>query len=184
MKQHIPFVVIVIMILISCQSNSGSNSKSNSKSNTKSDSNEQRFSKELDTTYKDNSTDIDKIKRTFYQLGDYSSDIMIRLEIEDKSNEIYIYCGNGEDIQITFFENTSQFQKFLKDARTVLNNPNKNLRYDFGYLEDNQINSGFSKGSVGLFLPENSRAKSVLIEVNSSEIDSMESCLNRFLKEK
>jgi len=171
MKKYFQFAVIGTILMISCQSKNNTNSNS------------QRFSTKLDTSYKENSTEIDNINRTIYQFGTYSSDEMIYLYTKVPEAKEFGLCFKDKDnFNIALFENSNLFMKFLKDARTVLSNPNKNLTFTFGSLNEGKITQGIDVGSVSLFLYQNS--KSTLNYIKSSEIDSMESCYNRFLKEK
>ena len=171
MKKYFQFAVIGTILMISCQS----------KNNTNSDS--QRFSTKLDTSYKENSTEIDDIKRTIYQFGTYTSDEMIELNISVKKDKNLCLCFKDKDnLNVSLFENSDLFIKFIKDARTVLNNRNKNLTYTFGALNDGQITNGIEEGEVTFSV--NRDSKTTYNHIKSSEIDSLESCYNRFLKEK
>jgi hypothetical protein len=171
MKKYFQFVAIGTIMMISCQSKNNTNSNS------------QRFSTKLDTSYKENSTEIDNIRRTLFQFGTYSSDEMIYLCTKvPEAKEFVMGFKNKDNLNIALFENADLFEKFLKDVRTVLSNPNKNLTFTFGILNDGKITQGTDVGSVSLFLYQNS--KSTLNYMKSSEIDSLESCYKRFLKEK
>ena len=95
------------------------------------------------------------------------------------------------NIQRTHFTD-STFEKFLKDAKTVLKNADKRLSFDFGHSFKSkyiEIKSGctitsFKKDQTYLYFPSSDRHESIFININASEIDSMESCFRRYLEER
>lgn len=157
-----------------------------------------RFRSELDTFYKDNSTNINYIVRTFYQFVDKTTQKTISLKTdvynnksEEEFTEFTIFVSDSFEVQSTNFTD-STFEKFLKDAKTVLKNADKRLSFDFGHSfksKDIEIKSGckitsFNQGHTYLFFPPSDRHKSILININTSEIDSMENCFRRYLEER
>lgn len=140
----------------------------------------QRFSKDLDTSYKDNSTEIESITRTFYKYEDGSKSAKLSQVIGDTSYAFAI--TNGSDYSVTIFYN-KEIKKFFEDLRTVANNPKKQLNYKFGGLQEGSIS--LLGEELNLFLPPvTATAKSVSLYIKKSEIDSLESCYKRYSIEK
>ena len=140
-----------------------------------------RFSKDLDTSYKDNSTEIQSITRTFYKYEDGNNIAKLTQVIGDSSYAIDI--KNGSDFSVTIFSNDRELKKFFEDLRTVANNPKKPLNFKFGTLQEGSIS--LIGEELNLYLPPvTSTNKSVSIDIKKSEIDSLESCFKRYSKEK
>ncbi len=140
----------------------------------------QRFSKELDTSYKDNSTEIESITRTFYKYEDGSKSAKLSQVVGDTSYAFAI--TNGSDYSVTIFYN-KEIKKFFEDLRTVANNPKKQLNYKFGALQEGTIS--LIGEELNLFLPPiTATAKPVSLYIKKSEIDSLESCYKRYSIEK
>jgi hypothetical protein len=140
----------------------------------------QRFSKDLDTSYKDNSTEIESITRTFYKYEDGSKSAKLSQVLGDTSYAFAI--TNGSDYSVTIFYN-KEIKKFFEDLRTVANNPKKQLNYKFGGLQEGSIS--LLGEELNLFLPPvTATAKSVSLYIKKSEIDSLESCYKRYSTEK
>jgi hypothetical protein len=168
-KPFIGFSILVFFLfqLTSCVNKGGTEGTS------------QRFSKDLDTSYKENSTEIESITRTFYNYEDGSNSAKLTHVIGDTSYAFSI--KNGSDISATIFY-SKEMKKFFEDLRTVANNPKKSLNYKFGALQEGSIS--LIGDELNLYLPPiTSTAKSVAIDIKKSEIDSLESCYNRYLKE-
>lgn len=170
-KPFIGFSILVFFLfqLTSCVNKGGTEGTS------------QRFSQDLDTSYKENSTEIESITRTFYNYEDGSNSAKLTHVIGDTSYAFDI--KNGSDFSVTIFSNDRELKKFFEDLRTVANNPKKPLNYKFGTVQQGSIS--LIGEELNLYLPPiTSTAKSVAIDIKKSEIDSLESCYNRYLKEK
>lgn len=126
--------------------------------------------------------DVDFVTRTFYQNGDYSSDKMILLQKKQDNNQnIIAVFKDDKDVTTVSFENGDGFLKFIEDAKTVLNNPDKNLDYSFGASKNGKINKGIEDGTITLYV--NLFNSTTHNYVNNAELDSMKSCYNRFISE-
>jgi len=157
--------------------------QTNSKKPNISIKNTQRFSTDLDTFYKDNSIDIDRIYRTFYNFIDTSSSTRISLRKDISENKINMYYTNSSKVQMAVFSDTTKFYNFIKDARSIINNPTKQLRYDFGNRDNCKMKTGNLNGTIFMYLTDLIFEEGMTINIEASEIDSMESCFNRYLKE-
>jgi len=95
-----------------------------------------------------------------------------------------LFCTDSINIQGTYFSDSTRFIKFLKDAKTIINNPTKDLSFDFGDRDFCRIHTGLTKGSIYMYLSDfTDEKRDMLIEIEASEIDSMERCFKRYLKE-
>lgn len=172
MKKISHLAIFATIFMISCQNSNKTNSTS------------QRFSTKLDTSYKDNSTDIERITRTIYQYGSYETGKMIALQSNNTNkNGLSMLFLDEKIIAVAIFEKPELFKKFIKDARTVFSNPNKSLRFNFGALIEGTITSGIGEGTINLYCVS-PFSKTTSIDIAIAEVDSMESCYNRFLSEK
>ena len=140
-----------------------------------------RFSKKCDTTYKENTTEIADVLRTFYQFGSDTSQRKIILAKAINSDEILMVFKDKEHINAMGFKD-SDLRNLIDKLRIVLNNPNKKLNYTFG----DDFNEGkilLRKEGGGTLFVFNSGV-STFNDIELSEIDSIENCYNRFLSEK
>ncbi len=197
MKKYSHLAIFATILMISCQNSNKTNSTS------------QRFSTKLDTFYKYNSTDIEKIIRTIYQYGSYENGKMISLE----SGQFVYSLENGQTVDglgmILLDTARSPFpiflpfsipsiKKFIKDARTVSSGPHNKLHFYFGENDEGTISSGIDKGTINLLVTQTNtfdkddrttiyigtQEKRLYFDIAIAEVDSMESCYNRFLSEK
>ena len=196
MKKISHLAIFATIFMISCQNTNKISS--------------QRFSTKLDTFYKYNSTDIEKIIRTIYQYGSYENGKMISLE----SGQFGYGFENGQTVYglgmilldtATFPISTvvpfsiPEFKKFIKDARTVSSGPHNKLHFYFGENIEGTISSGIDKGTINLLVKgtytlfnkddrtlkySDSHEPTIDFDIAIAEVDSMESCYNRFLSEK
>lgn len=140
-----------------------------------------RFSKKFDTTYKENTTEIADVLRTFYQFGSDTSQQKIILAKAINSDEILMVFKDKEHVNAMEFKD-SELRNLIDKLRIVLNNPNKKLNYTFG----DDFNEGkilLRKEGGGTLFVFNSGV-STFNDIELSEIDSIENCYNRFLSEK
>jgi hypothetical protein len=172
MKKYSHLAIFATILMISCQNTNKTNSTS------------QRFSPHSDTFYKVNSTDIESVTTTIYRFDSDTSNRRIELEQSTEDNLLVMFLSeiNGGGFTAKF-ESPDLFKKFIKDARTVSNNPNKRLEYTFGYSE-------YRNGDAGSIFPGTAEGTIRLvvgdfgIDIAIAEVDSMESWYNRFLSEK
>ena len=142
---------------------------------------EQRFSIEQDTSYKDNSLDIERIKRNFYKYGNNKDEsILIHQQLlGEKYYSIYMRSDGKSGAAI--FNNDKEFEKFIQDMKTVSNNYKKNLNFTFG-SQAGKI-SAYGEDRIWLSV-SNLNNEITLLNINKSEIDSIESCYIKYKKEK
>lgn len=146
----------------------------------KSSNNSSRFSKDLDTSYKVNSTEIESITRTFYNYEDGDNKLRLTQNINDTSIALSIF--NGTEFSSAIFMNDKELKKFFADLKTVANNPTKPLTYTIGTLQEGSVS--ISGDEISLWLPPViSTRKSVGMNIKKSEIDSLESCYSKYSKE-
>lgn len=161
-------VLSACLLLISC-SDLSNNSDSG-----------QRFSNELDTFYKTNSTEIESIERTFYKKGDIISNyIAISQKVGQKSYRLMIYDKDNKEnnlISVSTLNDDTKIEQMFKDMQIVLSNPGKMLDYRFGELQNGRIRAN-GNNEISISIDGNYQY------LNKAEIDSMQSCYNRFKKE-
>ena len=106
-----------------------------------------------DTSYKENSTEIGSITRTFYQKNLKDGSIKLTKSDNDffDDDDFGMSILTKDAIASAVF-NDKSFDKFIQDCQTVLDNKDKDLRYTFG-LEgsissfiDNQVSVSVSNG--------------------------------------
>lgn len=164
--------LVIAIIIASCQGGKESSSSS------------QRFSTKLDTSYKTNSTEIESITRTIYKNGSLTDDKMMTLNSKlGVENSLAFVFKDDNTISAVTFEDEKSLKKFIEDARTVLNNPDKDLNYTFGALNNGAIQKGTDKGTISLRVETIGLDKVTYNYINSAEIDSIESCYNRYKSE-
>ena len=156
------FVSYLSFLLISC-------------GNTSSNSGE-RYSKKLDTSYKDNSTEVASVTRTFYKKGDILDDhIYLRQKLGDKDYLMIIYDDKEKKNEVVLISE-EKMPKLFEDMNTVISNSEKNLNFTFGNLEGGEI-SYFVKGEISIYI------NGVSHNLNKAEIDSMQSCYLKYKTE-
>jgi hypothetical protein len=155
-----------------------------------SNSNEERFSKKLDTSYKDNSTDIESITRTFYQrdkniINQITAKVNDNLSLQQTIGEKEYTMIITEDRKtgVTLFEDNTAMLKLFDDMNTVLSNPGKSLRYEFGSLSNGEISS-YGEDEISISIRSTLQDKRLYAHLNKAEIDSMKSCFLRYRAEK
>ena len=100
----------------------------------------ERFSTETDTTYKDNSTEIESITRTFYhreslykemKIEQILGEKMYKAQITSYSKSKYDKSLTVEDIKIgsVEFKNDKEFEWFMNTIDTMLVHSDKKLNY-------------------------------------------------------
>jgi len=154
----------------------------------------QRFSKKVDTLYKINSLNIECLQRQFYSYCDdslFGKKIQIvNVTSKNRINNFY-WIRLYESIKNPYKSKTAHISfkdKFLlkkafESMKIVANNSGKNLFYNIGDYEDSYLRTDHTGNGVYLWCMGNNN-ESIEVLITKSEIDSMQSCFNRFLKEK
>jgi len=149
-----------------------------------------RFSTELDTTYKDNSLDIEQISRTFYRgkdwLGceaDFSKTIVNNSDYYDNLSYAFGMISTlGKDFKTgaIIFNNDEEVLKFIDNIQLVIDNPDKDLRFDVGALDNTYIETQSDNKAQIVYYK---KGESVFFDIDQTELDSLKSCFNRFINE-
>lgn len=146
--------------------------------------NPQRFSRHLDTSYKNNSLEIRSISRTFYTLEGKDNNPQVTLKKNIGENEFVIIINDRKNLAVSIFENDKELKKFFEDMKTVANNPDKSLNFDFGSLKGGYISYSNPEKKIMLYNTGLTvQDKSTFIYLDKSEIDSMQSCYNKYISE-
>lgn len=143
----------------------------------------ERYSTKLDTSYKDNSLEINSISRTFYQLGKWGDNPYIQLSQNVGEKGFTITLHDGKDFTVSIFENDKELNKFFEDMQTVANNPDKTLNFDFGSLKSGSISFNKPDNKIMLYNRGMFKDESSLVYIDKAEIDSMQTCYNKYKSE-
>jgi len=138
------------------------------------------YIKKLDTIYKDNSTDIESIRRTFYFVGDEVDDFL-EVTQEIGKNDYAISIHDGEDFG-TIILNNKEFNTFIENAKIIIKNKGKNLNYDIGSYSSMSTSVMLENG-INIY-SENLLGKSVSYELSIDDINNLEKALKKFNSEK
>lgn len=176
------YILYLCILFISCGNRSNSNEEKVSKKLDTSNFNKERFSKNLDTFYKDNSLDIDFIIRTFYSKDKNILNDNLKLTQhlgEEKYYTLSIY--HNRNIGSVIIEDSISMLKLFDDMNTVISNTEKKLRYKFGssIISNGEIYSFGNKEEISISISTDGK-KTVYMNVNKAEIDSMKSCFLRY----
>ena len=148
-------------------------------SNTKKEADD-GYSKELDTIYKDNSTDIESVTRTFYFVGEEIKDFL-KVSQEIGKNDYSIAIHDGEDFGAIIL-NKKEFNSFIENAKIIIKNKGKNLNYDIGSYSSMSPSVMLDNG-INIY-SENLLGKSVSYELSIDDINNLEKALKKFNSEK
>lgn len=186
-KTNLLITSLVILLALGCSQKSSS--KKNSTEGEKGG-----FSLLKDTFYKENSVEISKIKRTFYinninLSSDESSDYLIesyslRQELGDSMFTFEMIKNAKEGIQLTIQEmSLKQLNEFFSRIETCINNPGKNLSFNFPEDGDYQNTlHPLDKGKAYVFTT--GTAGTCSGEISKEDLQNMRDCLTKYLKEK
>ncbi len=155
----------------------------------------ERFSTKADTIYKDNSTEISAINRTFYHWETMYSDMTITQNTFDKKYTIKIVDYDkpktkdnyyeGLSLGMITFKNDKKFEWFINTIDTILANPDKKLKY---YIMNKQDRVGAISNSLAF----NGNAhvwfrsfidSGVSMTFPQRELDSLRACYVRYKEE-
>lgn len=138
------------------------------------------YSKKLDTIYKDNSTDIESITRTFYFVGDEVDDFL-QVTQEIGKNDYAITIHKDKDFG-TIILNEKDFNSFIENAKIIIKNKGKDLNYDIGSYSSMSASVMIDNG-INIY-SENLLGKSVSYELSIDDINNLEKALKKFNSEK
>jgi hypothetical protein len=140
------------------------------------------YSKKFDTIYKDNSTDIDKIIRTFYENGDILDDYFrITQNIGDKDFAISI---TQEKKSSSIILDSESLKLFIDNAKTIIDNKGKDLRFDLGPLKNSNMTHSVGVDSGINIYSENILGQSVSYELSKEDIINIEKAFDKYKNEK
>jgi hypothetical protein len=140
------------------------------------------YCKELDTIYKDNSTDIESITRTFYFLGDKVNDFF-KVSQEIGKNDYAITIHRGKDFG-TIILNKKAFELFIENSKTIIKNKGKDLKYDIGNLKNSSMSASVMVDNGINIYCDNLYGEPVSYELSIDDINNLEKAFNKFNLEK
>lgn len=161
-------VVILSMIFISCINNTKATDNG--------------FCKKFDTIYKDNSTDVESITRTFYFIGDEINDFL-KVSQEIGKNDYSLTIHDDKNFG-TIILNKKGFNSFIENSKLIISNKEKNLKYDIGDLKNSTMTASVMvKNGINIYT-ENVLGESASYELSNVDIANLEKAFNKFNSEK
>ena len=133
-----------------------------------------------DTTYKDNSTEIDKVMRTFYINGDEINDFLKVAQYIGEND--YIISIHKDDAFASKVLSSELFKSFIVNSKTIMKNKEKNLHYDLGdsiFKNSTLSHSNIAENGINIQI-ENIHNKSVYYELSKNDFENLENALNMF----
>ena len=166
--KKITFALIISILTISCVDNKN-----------KSDDG---YCKKFDTIYKDNSTEVEIITRTFYSKGEMGKDYF-GLSQEIGKDNFSITLIKDHEIS-TIILDTKSLKSFIDNAKTIIKNKGKSLRYDLGNLHNSSMShSIMMEEGINIF-SENILGKSVSFELSNEDINNLDKAYEKYKNEK
>lgn len=141
------------------------------------------FSQKLDTSYKRNSTEMDYVKRTFFELKKNgiilvgSTDIgqnVVRITLDEVKKEGVLVSSKYGFLRFT----SQEFDDFLNRMDTIFENPTKKLTYNF----DNSSSIRYSDNRILIYFPLYDKGFEN-IYLNRNEVDSIKNFYAKCLSE-
>jgi hypothetical protein len=150
------------------------------------DTEEGGFSKEVDTTYKDNSTEIESITRTFYKKGDLENSVKFYQDLGD-SDIVVSVSNDSYDIGIALLS-PSDFNLFLNNIDTVIKHYDKDLTYDFGssILKYGEIVRGIEDNTANFYIYKTQGLEEMVssYDVTKEDVENMRNSYKSYIAEK
>ena len=143
---------------------------------------EDGYCKKLDTIYKDNSTDIESVRRTFYKKGEFGEDFF-GLSQEIGKEDFVISLIKDNDVSSIIFDNKS-LKSFIDNAKTIIKNKGKNLEFDLGNIKNSSMSHSIMLDDGINIYSENLLGKSVSFELSNEDINNLEKAFDKYKKEK
>lgn len=143
---------------------------------------EDGYCKKFDTIYKDNSTDIESVTRTFYKKGDMGKDYF-GLSQEIGKEDFSISLIKDNDISSIIFDSKS-LKSFIDNAKTIIKNKGKDLNFDLGNLHNSSMSHSIMIDDGINIYSENLLGKSVSFELSNEDISNLEKAFYKYKKEK
>ncbi len=147
-------------------------------------STENGYSNKLDTTYKDNSTDIESITRTFYFKGDdglLSDYFSLSQKVGEK--DYIIAIREGEEFGGIVL-NDKGFKSLIENARIIMKNKNKDLTFDISEFKTSSMSHAAGMDSGITINSQNLSGKSVSYQLSNTDIDNLEKAYQKYITEK
>jgi hypothetical protein len=138
------------------------------------------FSTELDTFYRNNSTDIESITRTIYQKGEITGKYF-RLSQTLGENDYCISFSDGDYNSVIVGLSKKEYQFFIESCRTLLKNKGKSLRYDIGALQDVQIS--LFGDEISFFGQTIDDQTAVSYHITETDLNNIEKAVNKYKAE-
>lgn len=162
------YVVLSSMIFISCVNNTKTTDNG--------------YCKKFDTIYKDNSTNIESVTRTFYFIGDEANDFL-KVSKEIGKNDYSLTIHDDKNFG-TIILNSKGFNSFIANSKTIVDNKGKDLKYDIGDLKNSSMTASVMvKNGINIYT-ENVLGESVSYELSNEDITNLEKAFNKFNSEK
>jgi hypothetical protein len=141
------------------------------------------FSTKLDTTYKDNSTDIENISRTIYQKGDRTDSYFVLYQNLGEKDYIINY-SDGKSIgnSIVVILNEKEYNFFIESCKTILKNKGKSLMYDIGDLKDVMISP--SGDGISFFGQTMLDKTSISYSLTETDFNNLTNAVKKYKAEK
>jgi len=141
------------------------------------------YCKQFDTIYKDNSTDIESVTRTFYKKGELIDKDYFGLSQEIGKEDFVIGLKNDNDLSSIIFDSKS-LKSFIDNAKTIIKNKGKHLNFDLGNLQNSSMSHSIMIDDGINIYSENILGKSVSYELSNEDISNLEKALKKFNSEK
>jgi hypothetical protein len=140
------------------------------------------YCKKFDTIYKDNSTDIKSVTRTFYKKGEMIEDYFgLSQEIGKEDYAITLIDDNNIS---SILLDTESLKLFIDNAKTIIKNKGKDLRFDLGNLKNsNMTHSVGLEDGINIY-SENLLGKSVSFELSNEDLINLEKAFEKYKNEK
>jgi hypothetical protein len=137
------------------------------------------FSTELDTFYRDNSTEIESITRTIYQKGEITGKYF-RLS-QTLGENYYCISFSDDDETANTCLNKKEYEFFIQSCKTLLKNKGKSLNYYIGGLQD--VNISLSGDEISFYGQTTVDKTSVLYHITETDLNNIEKAVNKYKAE-
>ena len=143
---------------------------------------EDGYCNKLDTVYKDNSTDIESVTRTFYKNGEMGKNYF-GLSQEIGKEDFGISIIKDKYVSSIVFDSTS-LKSFITNAKTIIKNKGKDLKFDLDNLKNSSMSHSIMLDDGINIYSENIQGESVSYELSNEDINSLENAYDKYKKEK
>ncbi len=136
----------------------------------------------LDTIYKNNSTDIESVTRTFYKNGEIGKNYF-SLSQEIGKEDFAISIIKDNNVSSIVIDSTS-LKSFINNARIIIKNKGKDLKFDIGNLQNSKMSHSNMLDDGIYIYSENIQGESVSYELSNEDITILEKAIDKHKKEK